>query len=55
MFVNERAPCARTVTVALKAGDQTYVRETDFRFAVFFGNLKHNVCAGPLTFLFHKS
>src|SRR3981081_4569703 len=52
--VNERAPCLRAATIAFISGHQAYVCKTDFRFALFFRNIKNNVRATPLAFVFHE-
>ncbi len=42
-------------TVAFKPGHQAFVRETDFRFAVFFKDIKDNIGIVPLTLVFRKA
>ena len=52
--VYERAPCVRAATEAFVSGYQTYVCKPDFRSALFFRDLKNNVRAIPLAFVFNK-
>src|SRR5260370_29834946 len=53
--VYERATCIPTATIAFILGYQTYACKTDFRFALFFRDIKNNVRVIPLAFFFHKS
>ena len=52
--VNERAPCVRAATVAFILGYQAYVCKTDLRFARLFRDIKNNVRATPLAFVFYE-
>jgi hypothetical protein len=53
--VYERAPCVRAATEAFVLGYETYVCKTDFRFALFFRDLKNNVRIIPLAFVSDKA
>ena len=51
---HERAPCVRAATVAFVSGYETNVCKTDLRLAVLFRDLKNDIRAIPLAFVFDK-
>src|SRR5260370_3863438 len=54
LLVNEGAPCVRAATVAFISRHQAYVRKADLRLASAFRDIKNNVRATPLAFVFHE-
>ena len=51
----ECAPCVRAAIEAFVFRDQTGVGKTDFRFAVFFRDLKNNLRTVPLALIFNEA
>ena len=54
IVVHKRAPCVRAATVAFVFGYETNVCKTDLRLALLFSDLKNDVRAIPLVFVFDK-
>jgi hypothetical protein len=55
VLVDERAPCAGAVAVALEGWNQADVGKADFRFALFLRNIKDDVRASPLILFLKNS
>src|SRR5262249_39289682 len=53
-LVDIKAPCVRTTTVAFERRNQSDVRKAEFRLALLTGDLKHDVSAVPLGWIFDE-
>src|SRR5208283_3316620 len=52
---DEHAPSVGAATVAFNLRFEPWVGKTDFRFAIFRGDVKNDVRAGPFALVFHKA